>query len=108
MPKSVFLPKDETKSLYLLPAFDEFMVAYKDRRAALDADRTKEAITGNGIFKPIIVVDGRIAGVWKRSFKKDSVIIEKILFADLNDSEHEVFQKRAQEYAGFEGKNAKF
>jgi len=102
---SLLIPPDKADSLHLLPAFDEFMVSYKDRSAALDPHLAKEAITGNGIFKPIIVVGGKIRGVWKRAFKKDSMIIEKILFGELNRSENEVFQSKAQKYGEFEGKN---
>jgi len=105
LPESFSVPKNEPDSLHLLPAFDEFMVAYKDRTASLEPDKTRGAITGNGIFKPIVVVDGKIAGVWKRSFKKDSVVIEKILFRQLTDSEIQAFQSKAQKYGDYEGKN---
>jgi hypothetical protein len=104
LPASISVPSGETDTLQLLPAFDEFMVAYKDRSASLAPDSAKEAITGNGIFKPIIVVDGKIRGVWKRRFKKDSVVIEKILFNELNDSEHEAFRLKVKQYGDFEGK----
>lgn len=108
MPNSLSIPKTETDSLYLLPAFDEYMVSYKDRSAALDPDRSKDAVTGNGIFKPIIVVNGEIAGIWKRSLKKDTLIIEKILFNELSDSEMEAFQLKAREYGKYEGQNVRF
>jgi hypothetical protein len=108
LPNDVLIPQNAAEALYLLPAFDEFMVAYKDRTASLDAEQTKEAITGNGIFKPIIVVGGKIAGVWKRSFKNDSVVIEKVLFGELNESQNADFQSKAREYALFEGKNVQF
>ncbi|HVE60004.1 MAG TPA: winged helix DNA-binding domain-containing protein [Pyrinomonadaceae bacterium] len=105
LPDSFSIPTDEPDSLHLLPAFDEFMVAYKDRSASLEPTRAKEGITGNGIFKPIIVVDGKIRGVWKRSYKKDSLVIEKILFGELNDSETQIFRSKAQKYGDYEGKN---
>ena len=105
LPKDFSMPEAETISLYLLPSFDEFMVAYKDRSAALDATRAGAAITGNGIFKPVVVVGGQIAGVWKRSFKKDSVVIEKMMFGESNDFADEAFHKKAREFALFEGKN---
>lgn len=107
LPKSFSVQKDKFDSLYLLPAFDEFMVAYKDRSASLDVHLSKEAITGNGIFKPIIITDGKVVGIWKRSFKKDSIIIEKKLFGELKEAENEGFLLKAQEYALFEGKIAK-
>ena len=105
MPHSISVPKDAPDSLYLLPAFDEFMVSYKDRSASLEPHRAKEMIVGHGIFKPIIVVNGKIAGVWKRSVKKDSLTIEKILFRKLNRTEDKAFEQKAHEYAAFEGKN---
>lgn len=105
LPDSIFVPKDASGSLHLLPAFDEFMVAYKDRSASLAPVRAKEAITGNGIFKPVIVVNGKIAGVWKRIYKKDSVVIEKILFNEFNDFEMEEFRAKARKYGDYEGKN---
>ena len=46
-----------------LPAFDELTVAYKDRSAILPKELTKASSFG---LKPVIVVKGRIAGVWKR------------------------------------------
>jgi hypothetical protein len=105
LPNSFSIPQAEFDSLYLLPAFDEFMVAYKDRSASLAPGQAKAAVTGNGIFKPIIVAGGKIRGVWKRSFKKNSVIVEKTLFGELNEAEHETFQAKAREYALYEGKN---
>jgi hypothetical protein len=105
LPNSFGIPPENAEALYLLPAFDEFMVAYKDRSAALAPDKTKEAVTGNGIFKPIIVVNGKIAGIWKRSFKKDSLLIEKTLFGESSDFDTQAFQTKAREYASFEGKN---
>jgi hypothetical protein len=106
MPASVSVSVDAPDSFYLLPAFDEFMVAYKDRSASLEPHRAKEMIVGHGIFKPIIVAGGKIAGVWKRSFKKDSVIVEKIAFKKLTRAENKAFAEKAKEFAAFEGKEA--
>lgn len=105
LPKDFSMPNDESGSLYLLPAFDEFMVAYKDRSASLEIDKSKEAITGNGIFKPVIVSNGKIKGVWKRAFKKDSVVIEKIPLSEMSASETQAFQSKARAYAEYENKN---
>lgn len=105
LPDSLIKPQDDPASLHLLPAFDEFMVSYKDRTAALDAHLTKEAITGNGIFKPVVVVNGKIAGIWRRSYKKDSITVEKTLFGELSDFDHEAFHSKARAYGDYEGKS---
>jgi hypothetical protein len=73
------LKPDPTRA-YLLPAYDEFIISYKDRRA-LDTSRfLRKAISENGVFRPTIVVDGQVKGIWKRSIKKDKVVLEFALF----------------------------
>jgi hypothetical protein len=89
--------------VHFLPAFDEFMVSYKDRTASLEPDNQKIIITGHGIFKPIIVFNGQIKGIWKRTFKKDTVLIEPKLFADAGRISLKNVQKAARKYSFFEG-----
>lgn len=67
-------------SVLLLPAYDEFIISYTDRSAVLPLKHQKKAISINGFFKPLIVVNGQITGLWKRTMKKDKVIIEPDFF----------------------------
>ena len=54
--------------VYLLPGFDEYLLGYKDRNDVLDPRFAERIVPGgNGVFKPMIVVGGRIAGTWQRS-----------------------------------------
>ncbi len=53
------------KQVRLLPAFDEFLVSYRDRSAALDDNNKRKVITVNGIFRPVITVKGSVMGTWK-------------------------------------------
>jgi hypothetical protein len=66
------------KSVYLLPAYDEYTVAYKDRGILLDAAHMTKA--KNGIFTAVVVVNGSIAGTWRRTLAKDSVSVENDFF----------------------------
>ncbi|RTQ48943.1 winged helix DNA-binding domain-containing protein [Hymenobacter gummosus] len=50
----------------LLAGFDEYLVAYKNRELLLDPAHARQVLTVNGIFRPIIVVDGRVVGTWQR------------------------------------------
>ncbi|MBX3157387.1 MAG: AlkZ family DNA glycosylase [Deltaproteobacteria bacterium] len=59
--------------VYLLPPWDELTVGYRDRSALLDAAHATRL--GNGIFSPVVVVDGRVAGTWRRTRKRDHVAI---------------------------------
>jgi len=71
-------------SVHLLPAYDEYLISYKDRSASLSLTDNRKAVSNNGIFRPVIVVDGQVAGLWKRIVKKDKIIIEINLFKPTN------------------------
>ena len=70
-----------TNSIHLLPAFDEFIIAYKDRTACLPAKNQSIAISSNGIFRPVIVYNGQVIGLWKRTTAKNKTLIETQLFS---------------------------
>ena len=58
----------EREAVHLLPAFDEYLLGYQDRRAVLDDEHFERIVPGgNGIFKPTIVANGRVVGTWRRS-----------------------------------------
>ena len=61
-------------SLHLLPAFDEFIVGYKDRTAAIISENHTKAISNNGVFRPVIVKDGRVIGLWKKGTSAKKII----------------------------------
>ncbi len=96
---SMPIAKDVALTAHLLPPYDEYTIAYKDRSAVLDPAYTVQ--TRNGIFSPIIIVDGCIVGTWKRTFKKKAVLIEKSLFAPLNESETYAVSAAVNRYGTF-------
>lgn len=95
--------KDPPPNVFLLPAFDEYTVSYKDRSAVLDPLYAKRVNSRNGIFSSAIVVDGQIVGTWKRILKKDSVVISPTLFTSLNKAEKRALAAAAHQYGEFLG-----
>lgn len=93
-----------TRSAYLLPAFDEFLISYKDRSAAIALDKQSRAFTKNGIFKPVIVESGQVSGTWKRTIKKDKVIIETDHFKPQSEASRRRIEKAAKFFGDFLGK----
>lgn len=73
---------DEIKKdlTYLLPAYDEFLISYKDRSPSISSDYLSTTISNNGIFWPVIVINSKVEGIWKRTIKKDKVLIETSMF----------------------------
>jgi hypothetical protein len=90
---------------YLLPFLDEYTVAYQDRSALVDP-RYVEAINASsqfGILGPVIVIGGRVVGAWKRTLKKDKVIIEPNPVTPLNATEEMAITTAAQRFGNFVG-----
>ena len=61
----------------LLPNYDEYLIAYKDRAPFVDASRAANIVArSNGAFANHLVIDGCLAGSWSRTLKATSVLIE--------------------------------
>ncbi|WP_423127021.1 winged helix DNA-binding domain-containing protein [Gaoshiqia sp. Z1-71] len=90
----------------LLPAYDEFIISYKDRSAILASPEQGKVISSNGLFKPVILVNGQVAGLWKRTIKKNKAIIETELFRPLRSGERELVEQSARLFARFIAKEA--
>lgn len=86
---------------YLLPPYDEYTVAYTDRSAVLDPAYAEQ--TRNGIFSPVMVVDGQIVGTWTRTFKKNSVVLATSLFISLSQTQEQALAAAGQRYSQFIG-----
>jgi hypothetical protein len=97
------VPEDGSSTVYLLPGFDEYLLSYRDRSASLDAMYAKTLNAGGGVLSPTIVVEGRVAGTWKRTFEKDTVVITARLFASLSEAENRALSAAGERYGRFVG-----
>ena len=101
-------PGHAPATVILLPGFDEFVLGYQDRSAVLDPGYASRVCPGgNGVFYPTIVIDGRIAGLWQRSIKKDHVAMAAQPFTALSEAQGKSFTKAAQRYAKYLGMGVK-
>jgi hypothetical protein len=86
-------------SAHLLPAFDEYTVAYKDRSAAIAQGQLREL--RYGIFSPNLLLNGVIVGAWKRSFKGKTLHFEMQPTRVLEETEQSALMPAIQRYAQF-------
>jgi hypothetical protein len=87
---------NDTKA-YLLPVFDEYTVAYKDRSAMFE----RVGMNKLGGLGYAVVVGGQILGAWKASLKKDTLLIETNIFTRLTSIEKRAIAAAAQRYGDF-------
>ena len=103
LPQNNSIFKDPVPTVYLLPAFDEYFLGYKVRDALLDAKYDKRAVSSNGVFRPMVVIDGQIVGIWKRVYERGSVIITPSPFNALTKTENQALVVAANQYGSFLG-----
>jgi len=87
--------------LLLLPAFDEMVISYKDRSALIQKQKMTEVISKNGMFWPVILYRGFIAGLWKRTIKNNTVLIEGNFFRKPAKGMIKLFMQQAKTFGDF-------
>ncbi|HMQ32150.1 MAG TPA: winged helix DNA-binding domain-containing protein, partial [Chloroflexaceae bacterium] len=97
-------PGDEGERLRLLPPFDELLIAYRDRGAAIEpADMGRVVPGGNGVFNPIVVRDGRVVGTWRRALRAGRVELSFSPFRPWGEGEARAAAAEAERYGRFLG-----
>jgi hypothetical protein len=96
--------QNHSPDAYLLPGFDEYLLGYTDRSAVLDPIYSQQIQPGkNGMFSPTVVIDGQVVGAWKRTFKKDTVVITPNPFTSFSNDQNRAIAVAAERYARFVG-----
>lgn len=87
---------------FLLPNYDEYLIAYKDRGALVEAGRTANLVARtNGGFTHHLVIDGRLAGGWRRTLKGHVVMIEVAPYKPLTPAQTGAVAAAADHYGEF-------
>jgi hypothetical protein len=58
------IPSPSSEVVRLLPAFDEYLLGWKDRQLIAPVSRWKTIQRGGGWLHPVVLVDGRAVGTW--------------------------------------------
>ncbi len=89
-------------AIVLLPGFDEYVLGYKDRTAIITPEHMNKIVPGgNGIFKPTIVANGRVIGIWKREVKKHRVTLQAFPFSKFTSKHRQAFINASHMYADY-------
>jgi Winged helix DNA-binding domain len=67
-PERLTAVRRQAQDVLLLPGFDEFLLGYADRSAALPAEFADRVVPGgNGMFLGTVVAGGQVVGTWRRA-----------------------------------------
>ena len=88
----------------LLPAFDEFLIGYQRRDDVLDPAHVKRINAGGGLLAPVLVQEGRVVGIWRRTLATKSVTVGFDWFTKPTTPQLRAMQREAERYATFLGR----
>jgi hypothetical protein len=98
--------KDEIKSptVHLLQAYDEYIMGYSESRHVFDTARMTELPRQGGpAFNHVVILDGQLAGHWKRTMKKDSLKIEVALYRPFTADQNRALQAAVDAHGAYLG-----
>lgn len=96
--------KPETSGqVTLVPAFDEWLVAYRNRDAVLDPKQAKRLNAGGGLLAPSVIADGRVIGIWRRELSRGGVSMRVECFSAATTSMKRAIAGAGKRYAAFLG-----
>lgn len=89
-------------SVYLLPNYDEYLIAYKDRDIVIPTAQPRPARVDTGPELGYhLIVDGRVAGSWRKVMKTRSAAIEVRSYWPLTTNEQQALAIEAARFAAF-------
>lgn len=97
-------PTSVRNAVYLLPCFDEYFVAYKDRSAAIGENSNNRSAQSSVVFKSPVVVNGVFVGHWRPKLTKTDVTISFDLASQLSTGENRALVKAIDRYRKFLGR----
>ena len=101
-----FIASGSTRKLsptvHLLPDYDEYTVGYTDRAEIFDISHSNKLdARGSVLAQYSIMINGQVAGTWKRTIKKNEVLIELVPFIMLTDDQNQAIIAATQQYGKF-------
>ena len=96
--------REKPAAAYLLPNYDEYFIGFKDRSAIgkvlgnVGIQKDDPALLAN-----IIVLDGQVAGGWKRTVEKEKVVVEASLLKKLTRVEEQALMVATGQFGKFLG-----
>jgi hypothetical protein len=85
---------------FLLPNYDEYTVGYTDRGAIFDGSHADQ-LPRESTLAQSILIDGRMTGLWRRTLKKNEVVIELTPFTLPTDEQKQAMITATQQYGKF-------
>jgi winged helix DNA-binding protein len=97
------------QQVHLLPIYDEYLVAYRDRQAVPHGPSTVLSSASRPVtFQHAVVIAGQVAGTWRLSRSTAGVVIRGVPLRRLNSSERRGLNAAVHRFETFLGSRVTF
>jgi hypothetical protein len=97
-------PEAGSPTVRLLQGYDEYIVGYSESKYVLDVSGAARSLPRDQVaFNSVVFLDGQVAGHWKRTVKKNAVLIEVALYTPFDGEQTAALHATADRYGAFLG-----
>jgi hypothetical protein len=89
--------------VHLLQAYDAYIVGYSETKHLLNLSGIAKPLGARTLYLGVVVLDGQIAGHWKRTIAMRSVRFDVALYRPLKGARAAALQRAADAYGAFLG-----
>jgi hypothetical protein len=86
--------------VHLLPNYDEYVIAYRDRGLLIDP-KFAQPLGPTQQFPHLLAIDGRVRGNWRRTRYPQHIALEVRTFTPLSRAERDAVERHAVRYGAF-------
>jgi hypothetical protein len=91
------------RGVRLLPAFDQYITGPRPREAFVPSDGIPRVYGQQGSVSPVLLVDGRAAGIWSHERSGDAIRVEVESFQPLRPKVRKALREEVERLAEFLG-----
>jgi hypothetical protein len=96
-------PALHSPAVHLLQGYDEYIMGYSETKAVLQPPGSGWDPATPPVFTLVIMLDGRVAGFWRRTVRQHRVTVEATLLEPLGAAQTAALEAQAGRYGRFLG-----
>lgn len=91
------------RGMHLLPAFDPYVIGPRPREAFVSTEQMRRVFRPHGRVSPVVLVDGRAAGIWSHHLSGDQLRVDVEPFEPLHPRVRKALGEEVELLAAFFG-----
>jgi hypothetical protein len=94
---------DTAPAVHLVQGYDEIIIGHSETRWLLARPGSSWVIATPPVGRLVVLLDGRVAGFWRRTLRRDEVVVEPELLDPFGEAQLGALEAEAARYAAFLG-----